>query len=55
VLNNTLGTITITIPATATTLFTFSTAVYSVELFDTNGKVIPFLVGNLTLVPEVTR
>ena len=55
VLNNNLGTITITIPASATTLFTFSTAVYAVELFDTNGKVIPFLVGNLTLVPEVTR
>jgi hypothetical protein len=55
VLNNNLGTITITIPASATTLFEFSTAVYSVELFDTNGKVIPFLVGNLTLVPEVTR
>lgn len=55
VLNSNLGTITITIPASATTLFTFSTAVYAVELFDTNGKVIPFLVGNLTLVPEVTR
>lgn len=55
VLNNSLGTITITIPATATTLFTFTTAVYAVELFDSNGKVIPFLVGNLTLVPEVTR
>lgn len=54
-LNNNLGTITITIPATATTLFTFTTAVYAVELFDSNGKVIPFLVGNLTLVPEVTR
>lgn len=55
VLNSNLGTITITIPASATTLFTFTTAVYAVELFDTNGKVIPFLVGNLTLVPEVTR
>jgi hypothetical protein len=55
VLNNSLGTITITIPASATTLFTFTTAVYAVELFDSNGKVIPFLVGNLTLVPEVTR
>lgn len=55
VLNNNLGTITITIPASATTLFGFTTAVYAVELFDANGKVIPFLVGNLTLVPEVTR
>lgn len=54
-LNNNLGTITITIPASATTLFGFTTAVYAVELFDANGKVIPFLVGNLTLVPEVTR
>lgn len=54
-LNNTTKTITITIPASVTQTFTFETAVYSVELFDNVGKVIPFLVGNLTLVREVTR
>ena len=55
VLDNTFKTITITIPATATTGFDFSTAVYSVELYTPSGKVVPFLAGNLTLVPEVTR
>lgn len=54
-LNNTFKTITITIPASATAAFNFSTAVYSVELYTPNGKVVPFLTGNLTLVPEVTR
>lgn len=55
VLDNTYKTITIDIPASATQEFTFSTAVYSVELYTTNGVVVPFLAGNLTLVPEVTR
>lgn len=54
-LDNMLKTITITIPASATTEFTFSTAVYSVELYTPAGKVVPFIAGNLTLVPEVTR
>jgi hypothetical protein len=49
-------TITITIPASTTQSFTFDTAVYSVELFDgISGIVVPFLVGNLTLVKEITR
>lgn len=55
ILDDVFKTITITIPASATTEFTFSTAVYSVELYTPNGQVIPFLAGNLTLVPEVTR
>jgi hypothetical protein len=55
VLNNTNKTITITIPAGVTQNFTFQSAVYSVELFETGGRVIPFLVGNLLLVREVTR
>ena len=55
VLNNTYKTITITILGNQTQLFSFSTAVYSVELFDSANNVLSFLVGNLTLVPEVTR
>jgi hypothetical protein len=55
VLNNTLKTITVTIPAVTTQAFDFTTAVYSIEIYEPNGSVIPFLVGNLTLVPEVTR
>ena len=55
VLDNVYKTITITVPATSTTNFTFTTAVYSMELYDNTGVVIPFLTGNMTLVPEVTR
>lgn len=54
VLDNTSKTITITLLGNVTSQFTFTTAVYSLELFSGNN-VIPFLVGNLTLVPEVTR
>jgi hypothetical protein len=54
VLDNTSKTITITLLANATSQFNFTTAVYSLELFNGNN-VVPFLVGNLTLVPEVTR
>ena len=53
-LDNTYSTITITILGNVTSQFDFATAVYSLELFNGNN-VIPFLVGNLTLVPEVTR
>lgn len=55
VIDNTTKQITITIPASATTNFSFATAIYSVELYTATGKVVPFLAGNLTLVPEVTR
>jgi hypothetical protein len=54
VLDNTSKTITITVLGNVTSLFNFTTAVYSLELFNGNN-VVPFLVGNLTLVPEVTR
>lgn len=54
VLDNTYKTITITLLGNVTSQFTFTTAVYSLELFNGNN-VVPFLVGNLTLVPEVTR
>jgi hypothetical protein len=53
--DNTAKTILIRIPAEVTAAFSFTTAVYSIELYDPNGIVVPFLVGNLTLVPEVTR
>jgi hypothetical protein len=53
--DNTAKTILVRIPATVTATFNFTTAVYSIELYDPNGIVVPFLVGNLTLVPEVTR
>jgi hypothetical protein len=48
-------TITISIPASVTQEFDFATAVYSLELYESGGLVVPFLTGNLTLVPEVTR
>jgi hypothetical protein len=54
VLDNSLKTISLTILGNVTSQFTFTTAVYSMELFNGNN-VIPFIVGNLTLVPEVTR
>jgi hypothetical protein len=50
-----LMTISIKIPAQVTQQFSFSTAVYSLELYKPDGLVVPFLTGNLTLVPEVTR
>ena len=49
------STITINIPATVTEAFSFTSAVYAVELYTSSGTVITFLTGNLTLVPEVTR
>lgn len=55
VLDDEYKTITINIPATVTQEFTFETAVYSLELYTNGGLVIPFIAGNLTLVPEVTR
>lgn len=54
VIDNTTKTITLTISATDTSAFTFSSAVYSIELV--NGSVVtPFAGGTTTLVKEVTR
>ena len=54
VLNTSEHTITITLLSNITSEFDFTSAVYSMELF--NGtNVIPFITGNMTLVPEVTR
>ena len=47
--------ITITLLGNVTKNFTFTTAVYSLELFSSANNTVTFLVGNLTLVPEVTR
>jgi len=54
VLDNTTKTIQITLLANITQNFTFSTAVYSLELYNGNN-VIPFINGNISLVQEVTR
>lgn len=54
VINNTTKTITLNISAADTALFSFQTAVYSLELV--NGEVVlPFANGIMTLVKEVTR
>lgn len=55
VIDNNYKTITVTIPASVTQNFAFSSAVYSLELYTSTGKVVPFLTGNMTLVQEVTR
>lgn len=54
-LDNATKTIRVRIPAEVTQAFGFETAVYSIELYESSGLVVPFLGGNLTLVPEVTR
>jgi hypothetical protein len=48
-------TITMTLPASLTATFNFDAAVYSCELTDAQGIVMPFLTGSITLVKEVTR
>lgn len=54
VIDTALKTITIIVSATATAAFTFSSAVYSMELVK-GTEVIPFITGNITLEKEVTR
>lgn len=54
IIDDTLKTITITIPASATTLYTFKSAVYSMELIS-GDTVIPLISGNITLGVEITR
>ena len=55
ILDNVYKTISIKIPASVTQEFTFTSAVYSVELYEDSGLVVPFLTGTLTLVQEITR
>jgi hypothetical protein len=52
--NNTNKFIRLTLLGNITQGFTFTTAVYSIELYNGNN-VVPFINGNLTLVQEVTR
>lgn len=54
VINDTLKTITLTIPATVTETFTFKTAVYSLELVS-GTTVTAFVYGSITVDPEITR
>lgn len=53
--SNTGKYIQIDITATDTAAFTFSSAVYSLELISSGGKVTQLANGTLTLVKEVTR
>lgn len=54
-LNTVDSTINIFIPAATTRDFDFVSAVYSMELTDTSGVVIPFLTGTVALVREIVR
>lgn len=54
-ISNINKTITLTLSAEITAGFTFSTAVYSLELVSSGGQVTPFCDGTMTLVKEVTR
>lgn len=55
VIDNVYKTISINIPAETTAAFNFASAVYAVELHNSDGSVTPFLTGILTLVPEIVR
>jgi hypothetical protein len=52
--NNTLKTITFSVPATITENLKFTSAVYSLELVNAT-TVVPFVYGNVSLITEVTR
>ena len=53
-IDNTLKTISITITATASAAFTFSQAVYSLELIK-GPEVTPFIYGSVSVEKEITR
>lgn len=55
VLDLVLETISINIPASKTQNLQFTAAVYSLELYNTAGLVIPFLTGNVSVIPEIAR
>lgn len=55
VIDNASKTITITISAADTALLSFTSAVYSLELINSAGRVIPLLTGTVSLKQEVTR
>ncbi len=45
----------ITIPASASTAYAFTSAVYDLEIIFTDGSVIRVIEGCLSAIPEVTR
>jgi hypothetical protein len=53
-IDNTLKTITLTIPANVTAALNFQSAVYSLELVN-GSEVTPFIGGTVSLIKEVTR
>lgn len=55
VLDDTAHTITLSISATATAAYTFTDAVYDLELVSAAGVVTRLLEGNVTVLSEVTR
>ncbi len=55
VIDNTEKTIKLNITPEATALFTFTNAVYSLELISSGGEVTPFSNGSIMLIKEVTR
>jgi hypothetical protein len=55
VIDNVNKTIKLIISADNTSAYTFSSAVYSLELISSGGQVTPFANGIITLVKEVTR
>jgi hypothetical protein len=54
-IDNTLKTITLTMPSATTTSFTFTSAVYDLELVSAGNQVTQFCGGVMTLFKEVTR
>ena len=50
IINNTNKSIVINIPASVTDTFSFTTAYYLLELISSNGEVIPFTTGTISLV-----
>lgn len=54
-INNTSKTISLLISASNTANFTFTNAVYSLELVSSGGEVTPFLYGSVSVYKEVTR
>lgn len=54
IVDNTAKTITILLTDTITSAYTFSSAVYSMELI-VSGEVVPFIYGDVSLIKEITR
>lgn len=54
IIDNVLKTITILLSDTITSAYTFSGAVYSMEII-VSGEVIPFIYGDISLIKEITR